>query len=64
MGHTTDKSCGDLGEATEEAGLGGVDQSTVSLGEGEEVKGPATFIPNKCVHFLDLFTERNGGSPD
>ena len=64
MGHPANKSCWDLGDAAEKTGLGGVDQSAVSLGEGEEVKGPATFVPDQGIHFLDLFTKRNGRLPD
>ena len=46
MGHTTIVSCGDLGEAAEETGLGCVDKSTIGLGKLEEMKGLTSFVPN------------------
>ena len=46
MGHTTIVSCGNLGEAAEETGLGCVDKSTIGLGKWEEMKGPTSFVPN------------------
>ena len=37
MGYTTVISCGNLGEAAEETGLGCVDKSAIGLGEWEEM---------------------------
>ena len=59
MGHSTDESGGEFDEAAEESGLGCVNKSTIGGGEGEKMERPAAFVPDKRIHFLNLFMPRN-----